>query len=68
MLKADLTELERVKIENYTLRVLYMQQQIEQIKTERANFIHQLEAQHPGCEWDEQRGLVQREELEGVLT
>jgi len=62
----ELSELELLKIENYNLRILYMQQQIQQVQTERATFIRQLEVNHPGYEWNEQHGLVREEEAVGA--
>ena len=63
----ELTELERLKMENFNLRLLFMQQQIQHLQTERAVYISQLEMAHPGFEWDDQRGLVQREEIEALV-
>ena len=68
MMKQELSELERVKMENYTLRVLYMEQQVQQVRAERATFISQVEADHPGYKWSEGHGLVEKEdELESAL-
>jgi hypothetical protein len=62
----ELTELERVKLENYMLRIVYMQQQLQQMQNERVTFIRQLEVNHPGYEWNEQHGLVREEEAVGA--
>jgi hypothetical protein len=67
MMKQELSELERVKMENYTLRVLYMEQQVQQVRAERAAFVVQIENDHPGYEWSEGHGLVEKEELESAL-
>lgn len=61
-----LTELERLKMENFTLRIVVMQQQLQQAQTERAVFIAKLEQAYPGMEWDEQRGLVRRDEVKDL--
>ena len=60
-----LSELERTKMENFALKHNIMQQQLQQIVAERSAYIKQVEAAHPGCRWDEQRGLV-KEELDPV--
>ncbi len=39
-----------------------MQQQLQQVQLERAVYIKQIEADHPGYEWDEQRGLMLKDE------
>jgi hypothetical protein len=57
----ELSELERVKMENFALRILFMQQQLQQMQIERANFIHHLEDRHPGCKWSEAEGLVRED-------
>ena len=57
-LTTQLTELQRTRLENFALRYTLMQQNITQVQNERAAFIHQLEAEHPGYKWDEQNGLV----------
>ena len=57
----ELTELERVKMENFALRIMFMQQQLQQMQIERANFIHQIEDRHPGYKWSEAEGLVRED-------
>lgn len=64
MRKAELTELQRVKIENYNLRAVFMQQQLQQIQVERATFIRQIEDENPGYEWRDPHGLVSKEDME----
>lgn len=61
--KVEMTETERLKMENFALRYHVLQQQIQQILAERAAFIQQLEAAHPGSEWNEQQGLIAVEDL-----
>ena len=62
---AELTELERVKMENFGLKHNALQQQQQNNLTERAAFILQIEAAHPGFKWEEQKGLVP---MEGAQT
>lgn len=64
MRKPELSELERVKMENYTLRILFLQQQLQQMQSERTTFICQIMDAHPGYEWSETQGLVAKEEAE----
>lgn len=63
MSNETLTELERTKMENYALKHNLMSQQLQQLVAERGAYIKQIEAAHPGCTWDEQRGLVRSELL-----
>ena len=56
-----LTELERTKLENYALKHNLVQQQLQQIVAERTAYIQQIVAAHPGCTWDEQKGLLRDE-------
>ena len=63
-----MNELERLKMGNFALKINLLQQQLQHLARERMVFIETLEREHPGYEWDEQRGFVQKEELEGVLT
>lgn len=56
--KAELTELERVKMENFALKHSAMQQQQQANLAARAAYIRQIEAAHPGYRWNEERGLV----------
>jgi Spy/CpxP family protein refolding chaperone len=53
-----LTEMERLKLENFGLRYNLLQQQMQQIVTERAALLSQIEANHPGFVWDEKQGLI----------
>ena len=55
---AELTELERTKLENYALKHNLVQQQLQRIVDERSAYIRQIEEAHPGYAWDEQKGLV----------
>lgn len=55
---AELTELERVKMENFALKHNAMQQQLQANMAERTNFIRAIEDAHPGYQWNEQEGLV----------
>lgn len=60
----EMTETERLKMENFALRHQILQQQLQQIVAERAAYIKQIEAAHPGSEWDERQGLVAVEYLQ----
>jgi hypothetical protein len=64
---SELTELERVRLENNTLRIVLLQQQLQQVQNERGLLIRQLEAMHPGHEWREGYGLVEKEEPESAF-
>jgi hypothetical protein len=57
----QLSELERLKMENFALKYQTLQHQMQSVVTERTALIKQIEADHPGCTWDEQRGLVHAE-------
>lgn len=54
----QLTELERVKLENFALKHTALQQQVQANLIARAGFIQQIEAAHPGYRWNDQSGLV----------
>lgn len=54
----ELSELERTKLENFALKHNLVQQQLQRIVDERAAYIRLVEEAHPGCKWDEQKGLV----------
>ena len=60
----ELSELERVKMENNTLRMVLLQQQLQQVQNERHMLIYQMEATHPGYEWRENYGLVEKEKMQ----
>jgi hypothetical protein len=62
MMKADLSEVERLKMENLNLRMMFMQQQMQQLQAERLALITKIEDANPGCEWREGYGLVEKEE------
>jgi hypothetical protein len=67
-MKMEMTEVERLKMENLNLKRFALEVQMQQVNAARLNLIAELEIAHPGYEWDEQRGFVQKEELEEVLT
>lgn len=56
-----LTELERVKLENFVLKHNAIQQQLQINLAARAAFIQEIEAAHPGYGWDDTQGLVPKE-------
>lgn len=64
MKTAELTELERFKMENNTLKLALLQQQLQQLQNERHVLIYQMEATRPGYEWRENYGLVEKEEMQ----
>lgn len=61
-----LTELERVKLENFALKHNAMQQQVQMNITARLAFIQEIVSAHPGYEWDESRGLVFVEDTQTI--
>ena len=64
MTKPLLTEVERLRMENYALRYNLLQQQMQQIQAERAALIQLIEQAHPGNEWREGYGLIEKEEAD----
>ena len=54
----QLTELERVKLENFALKNNLMQQQLQANLAARQAFIGLIEAAHPGYRWNDQQGLT----------
>ncbi len=52
----QLTEVETLKIENFSLRQHVMRQQFEQAIADRKNYIAEIERNHPNHKWDDQRG------------
>lgn len=65
---AELTELERVKMENFALKHQAIQQQQQANLQARAAFVRQIEAAHPGYKWNDQRGLVLEEAANAVKS
>jgi hypothetical protein len=57
----QLTELERVKLENFTLKHNLMQQQLQANMAERIAFIRKIEESNPGYQWDDRTGLTKTE-------
>ena len=53
-----LSELERVKLENFALRHNTLQQQIHVNLTARGAFIRELEVAHPGYRWEDEQGVL----------
>jgi Trp operon repressor len=58
MTNGELTELERVRLENFMLRHNSIQRELQTNLAARAAFIQEVEAAHPGYRWDEGAGLV----------
>jgi hypothetical protein len=51
-------------MENLNLKRFALEIQLQQVMAERAAVIRQLEENNPDYEWNEQRGLVSKLELE----
>ena len=51
-------------MENLNLKKFALEIQLQQVMAERATVIRQLEESYPDYEWNEQRGLVAKLELE----
>ena len=58
MARPELTELQRVKLENFAMKHQLLQQQMGANMNERSDHIRSLEAEHPGWKWEESVGLV----------
>lgn len=58
---AELSELERLKLENYALKYNMLQTQLQQIAAERQAYLRQLVADHPGYVWNEAQGVLAAE-------
>lgn len=54
----ELTEVEKLRMENFALKHNMLQSQIQMVIAERVNFIESINENHPGYVWDEQKGLV----------
>jgi hypothetical protein len=65
-MREELSELERLKMENIALKYRAMEQQMVGLLNERALVIQQIEKDHPGYKWKEPVGLVSVSELEEV--
>lgn len=62
----QLSELERVKLDNFALKHNAIQQQLNANLIERGAYIKQVEAAHPGYQWRDQEGLVPIPTIEGA--
>lgn len=62
----QLSEIERLKMENFALKHNMLQSQLALITTERQAFIKSLEETHPGYYWDEQKGLSPIDKVEQI--
>jgi hypothetical protein len=58
MERPELTELERLRLENVTLKYNALEAQQQNLVAERIRIIQQIEAAYPGWVWKEQEGLV----------
>lgn len=59
MIKPELTEIEKLKLENFTLRHIAFEAQLRQNQMDRAIFLHSLEQAHPGWRWQDPAGFVE---------
>jgi hypothetical protein len=50
--------MERLKLENFTLRHIAFEAQLRQNTIDRAHFLHGIEEAHPGWRWQDPQGLV----------
>jgi len=57
-----LTELQQVRLENFTLKHVAMQNAINENSRDRVVFIQSILAEHPGWSWRDPEGLVREEE------
>jgi hypothetical protein len=58
----SLTEVERLKLENFTLRHMAFEAQMRQNQFDRAVFLRLLEETYPGWRWQDPEGWVEKEE------
>jgi hypothetical protein len=58
----ELTETERLKLENFALRQFALEMQLRQNAIDRAIFLHHIEEKHPGWRWQDPEGLVAKED------
>lgn len=54
----ELTEIERLKIENLNLKRFALDMQVRQVQAEYASLIKSIEEKYPGWHWREGAGLV----------
>ena len=64
----ELSEIERLKLENFALKQHVMQTQLQQVNAERIAFTRQLEIDHPGYSWVEGQGLLKVDDLQPEVT
>lgn len=55
----ELSEIERLKLENLNLKRYALEMQLQQVLTERVNLIRVLEQSRPGWHWKEPVGFVE---------
>lgn len=58
----QISELERVKLENFALKHNSLQRQLNDNLAERTAYIKEVAAAHPTLQWDDQRGFVKKDE------
>lgn len=54
----ELSEVERLKLENLNLKQFALEIQLQQVMAERARLIKQIEEDRPGWRWKEPNGFV----------
>jgi len=64
----DLTEVERLKLENLNLKRFALETQLQQVLVERGKLIEQIEEKHPGWHWKDAAGFVPDEEYGTITT
>jgi hypothetical protein len=62
MQNPELTEVQKLKLENFTLRHIAFEAQLRQNQLDRAQFLHSVELEHPGWRWQDPQGLVPKED------
>jgi hypothetical protein len=58
----ELTETERLKLENFALRQFALETQLRQNTIDRVFFLRSIEEKHPGWRWQDPEGLVEKED------
>jgi hypothetical protein len=62
----QLSEFEKLKLENFVLRQYALESQLRQNTVDRAIFLHGIEEAHPGWRWRDPEGLVPMEDEEDL--
>lgn len=59
LLPRDLTETERLKLENVALKKALLESQMQLVRDEHTSLVKQLERDRPGWRWQEPQGFVE---------